>query len=89
MSGGQDPSGPPQGARGAGGLEWLHAPPGNAGPYALQSRPPQCFGGNEMPIKAAVRDITTSDDFATVLFLSLVGLDLSLWLLSKGLLLLC
>jgi hypothetical protein len=26
-----------------------------------------------------------SDDFATVLFLSLAGLDLSLWLLAKGL----
>ena len=25
-----------------------------------------------------------SDDFATVLFLSLIGLDLSLWLLAKG-----
>jgi len=25
-----------------------------------------------------------SDDFATILFLSLIGLDLSLWLLGKG-----
>ena len=29
--------------------------------------------------------LVVSDDFATVLFLSLTGLDLSLWFLAKGL----
>jgi hypothetical protein len=82
VSGGQDPSGPPQGARGAGGLEWLHAPRETPAPTLYN---PVHHNVSEA-IKAAVRDITTSDDFATALFLSLVGLDLSLWLLAKGVL---
>jgi hypothetical protein len=31
-----------------------------------------------------LRDTAASDDLVVVLFLSLVGFDLSLWLLSRG-----
>ena len=42
------------------------------------------FGFSRMLGNSTLRDDAEREDFAAILFLSLVGLDLSLWALAKG-----
>jgi hypothetical protein len=62
-------------------LEWYNALPGGAGPDSPLTIPTHSRASEEATV---LRDTAASDDLVVVLFLSLVGFDLSLWLLSRG-----